>query len=131
MCVPIAEKGRAQRLEPYDHAPSRKCVDGDFGVSRAKGELEALSEWLADDMSWTLIEKSTHSGPSAPREVRPPFSRAGGGHFCRHPRTTRFLRRLPRGWRNARPFQPCVPLRQHPQDLDDRRTATLLHRDAG
>src|SRR5699024_6008244 len=82
-------------------------------------------------MSWTLIEKSTHSGPSAAREVRPPFSRAGGGHFCRHPRSTRFLRRLPRVWSDARPFQPCVPLRQHPQDLDDRRTATLLHRDAG
>ena len=30
-------------------------------MNRAKGELEALSEWLADDMSWTLIEKSTHS----------------------------------------------------------------------
>lgn len=43
-------------------------------MNRAKGELEALSEWLADDMSWTLIEKSTHSGPSAAREVRPPFS---------------------------------------------------------
>src|SRR5690625_2742554 len=82
-------------------------------------------------MSWRLIEKSTHSGPSAAREVRPPFSRAGGGHFCRHPRATRFLRRLPRGWRNARPLQPCVPLRQHAQDLDDRRTATLLHRAAG
>ena len=38
-------------------------------MNRAKGELEALSEWLADDMSWTLIEKSTHSGPSAAREA--------------------------------------------------------------
>lgn len=49
-------------------------VVGDFAVNWAKGDTESVSEWLADDTTWTLIGGDTYSGPEAAGKVGPPFT---------------------------------------------------------
>lgn len=69
-------KGKPMEIKlPTDcgNAP-RIGIVGDFAVNWAKGDTAALSEWLADDVSWTLVGGHTHSGSEAAREVSPPFS---------------------------------------------------------
>lgn len=49
-------------------------IVGDFTVSWAKGDTEAVSGWLADHASWTLVGGGTHSGPKGAQELQPSFS---------------------------------------------------------
>lgn len=49
-------------------------IVGDFAVNWAAGDTEAVAEWLADSVTWTLVGDATHAGPAAAREVAPPFS---------------------------------------------------------
>lgn len=55
------------------NAPRIGIVE-DFTVSWAKGDVEAVAGWLADDAAWKLVGDGTHSGPEAIRDVSPPFS---------------------------------------------------------
>lgn len=49
-------------------------IVGDFVVNWAKGDTEAVSEWLADDASWTLVGGDAPRGPEATQELHPPVS---------------------------------------------------------
>ena len=49
-------------------------VVGDFVVGWARGDAEALSEWLSDDAQWVFIAGGTHRGSDAASEAGPPFS---------------------------------------------------------
>lgn len=49
----------------------RLTVVGDFIANWAKGNTDAVSEWLAVDATWTVVGQQAYSGPSAAVEVRP------------------------------------------------------------
>jgi len=49
-------------------------IVGAFVVKWAGRDIEGVSEWLADDVAWTLVGEGTHRGPESALETRPPFS---------------------------------------------------------
>ncbi len=49
-------------------------IVGDFAVKWAAGDVAGASEWLADNVIWTLVGGPTHSGTEAAEETRPPFT---------------------------------------------------------
>lgn len=49
-------------------------IVGDFAVNWAAGDTEAVTEWLSDSVTWTLVGDATHTGPESARAVAPPFS---------------------------------------------------------
>lgn len=48
-------------------------IVAEFAVSWAEGDTGALSKWLTEDASWTLVGGNTHRGPEATRGVNPSF----------------------------------------------------------
>lgn len=49
-------------------------IVGEFAVSWATGDAEAVDDWLTDDASWTLIGEDVRTGSDAARTFHPPFS---------------------------------------------------------
>jgi len=49
-------------------------IVGDFAVQWARGDTEALAEWLADDVTWTRVGGATHSGVESAVDSVPPFA---------------------------------------------------------
>lgn len=49
-------------------------IVGDFVISWAKSDLDAVSGWLADEVTWTLVGGQTHIGPAAAGEAKLPFT---------------------------------------------------------
>ncbi|AVZ38925.1 MULTISPECIES: nuclear transport factor 2 family protein [unclassified Dietzia] len=52
----------------------RMGIVGDFAVNWATGHTESVSEWLAEDMTWTLLGVGIYRGPEAAGEVGPAFT---------------------------------------------------------
>lgn len=52
----------------------RIAIVGDFVVAWASGDPAAMSPWLADDVSWSIIGAQTHHGPDAAEAVVPELS---------------------------------------------------------
>lgn len=49
----------------------RMVIVGDFIANWASGDHEALSTWLSEDASWTLVGTGTYSGPGSARDAIP------------------------------------------------------------
>lgn len=49
----------------------RMIIVGEFVVNWAKGDTDAVAEWLCDDASWSLVGEGTHIGPDSSREAGP------------------------------------------------------------
>lgn len=49
----------------------RITIVSDFVVAWASGDIAAMSPWLADGVSWSMIGAGSHHGPDAAREVVP------------------------------------------------------------
>ena len=47
----------------------RMVIVGDFIANWASGDHEALSTWLSEDASWTLVGTGTYSGPGSARDA--------------------------------------------------------------
>lgn len=48
-------------------------IVGRLAVDWARGDADSVAEWMADDVSWTIIGHGVHSGTAAPAESLPPF----------------------------------------------------------
>lgn len=51
----------------------RMLVVSDIVASWARGDADAVGEWLADDASWTVVGAATHTGSEAARAASPPM----------------------------------------------------------
>ncbi len=49
----------------------RITIVGDFLVAWAKGDTDALAEWLSDDASWAIVGAETHTGTGGLAKVVP------------------------------------------------------------
>ncbi|HLS33848.1 MAG TPA: nuclear transport factor 2 family protein [Brevibacterium sp.] len=49
----------------------RIAIVSDFVVAWASGDTAAMSPWLADDISWSIVGEETHHGADAVGEVLP------------------------------------------------------------
>ncbi|SLM99978.1 nuclear transport factor 2 family protein [Brevibacterium yomogidense] len=52
----------------------RIAIVSDFVVAWAAGDIDAMSPWIADDVSWTIVGAETHQGPDAAEAVVPEVS---------------------------------------------------------
>ncbi len=48
-------------------------IVSEFIVNWAKGDAEAVSQWLSDDAVWTVVGDGTYSGTQATEATSPPF----------------------------------------------------------
>lgn len=49
----------------------RITIVGDFVVAWAKGDTEAVAEWLTDDLSWVIVGAEAHTGSGSATKVVP------------------------------------------------------------
>lgn len=49
----------------------RIVIVSDFVTSWASGDSDAVSAWLSDDISWTIVGADTHTGPDCARDAAP------------------------------------------------------------
>lgn len=47
----------------------RMVIVGDFVTDWASGDVGAVSEWLTDDVEWTLVGDRTHTGQDTAHEM--------------------------------------------------------------
>lgn len=49
----------------------RMVVVGDFVTNWANGDTDAVSAWLSNDVTWTMVGAETYTGPGSAQDAAP------------------------------------------------------------